>query len=140
MDVTGPEAVELRLHRDRAGRRYEAVVYSEIGEERWEFPVRPGTRILERDVAHQYYFLRDAPEGSITHTLEPRSRAWVNLEAGPWTEEEVRLGQGPVQARRVEFFSGEDRRIVWFDRVLGRVLRVEVPATGYVAERTDLVG
>jgi hypothetical protein len=28
------------------------------------------------------------------------------------------------------------RRIVWFDRV-GRVLRVEVPGRGYVADRVD---
>jgi hypothetical protein len=27
---------------------------------------------------------------------------------------------------------------VWFD-ALGRVLRVEIPSTGYVAERTDVL-
>jgi hypothetical protein len=38
----------------------------------------------------------------------------------------------------VDFTSGEERHAVWFDR-LGRVLRVEVPARGYVAERVDLL-
>ena len=138
VEVTGPEALELLLSKSRAGRRYVAVINSELGEEHREFPALAGTRVLERDVAHLYYFLRDAREGSIIPVLEPRSRARLSLETGAWTDEELRVGPGVVLARRVEFSAGEDRRTVWFDR-LGRVLRVSIPAQGYVAERTDLL-
>ena len=135
--VTGPGAMELRLA--RAGRRYIATISSEIGEERREFQAQPETRVLEQGVAHHYYFLRDLRDGRSAHVLEPRSRRQVSLVAGPRVDEEIQVGRNVVQARRVEFTSGSDRRIVWYDRQ-GRVLRVEIPAIGYMAERTDLVG
>lgn len=134
VEVEGPEAMDLRL--SLVGRRYVAVINSELGEEQREFPARPNTRILEVDVAHLYYFLRDSREGSVTPVLEPRSRGRVDLETGAWTDEELRLGQNVLQARRVDFFSGDDRRRVWFDR-LGRVLRVSIPSRGYLAERIE---
>lgn len=136
-DVEGVGAMSLRL--GLSGRRYVARILDAGGEEIREFPAAPGTRILEADVAHHYYLLRDVPEGARAPTIGPRDRSHVTLVAGPWTEERIQLGPNIVQARRVEFSAGEDRRIVWFDR-LGRVLRVSVPAKGYAAERTDLVG
>ena len=136
VEVTGVDAMALRLR--LAQRRYVAVIQSEVGEEQREFPAQADTRVLEVDVAHHYYFLRDVREGSVTPALEPRLRSHVQLSAGPPSDEELRLGQTVVPARRVEFASGEDRRIVWFDRV-GRVLRVEMPARGYVAERVDVL-
>lgn len=55
------------------------------------------------------------------------------------TDESLNISHTTVHARKVTFTAGEDHRVVWFDRQ-GRVLRVEVPAWGYVAERQDLVG
>jgi hypothetical protein len=135
--VGGPGEMELRLQ--RAGRRYVATIRSAIGEEDREFQAHTDTRVLEEDVAHHYYFLRDLRAGRSAHVLEPRTRRQVELVAGPRTEEEIRVGRNVVQARRVELAAGDDRRIVWYDRQ-GRVLRVEVPTTGYVAERSDPVG
>lgn len=135
--VTGPGAMELRLVRSQG--RYIATISSEIGEEDREFQARPETRVLEQGVAHHYYFLRALRSGHTAHVLEPRSRRQMNLVAGPPVDEEIQVGRNVVQARRVEFTSGSDRRIVWYDRQ-GRVLRVEIPAIGYTAERTDLVG
>ena len=135
--VTGPDAMELRLV--RAGGRYIATISSEIGEEDREFQARPETRVLEQGVAHHYYFLRDLRSGLTAHVLVPRSRRQVNLVVGPRVDEEIQVGRNVVQSRRVEFTSGSDRRIVWYDRQ-GRVLRVEIPAMGYMAERSDMVG
>jgi len=137
VDVEGGEPLSLRL--GLSGRRFVARIVAEIGEEIREFPAAAGTRILERDVAHLYYFLRDVGEGSVSPVLGPRDRSRSMLTAGPWTEEQIQLGPNVVEARRVEFVAGADRRIVWFDR-LGRVLRVSIPAASYLAERTDLVG
>jgi hypothetical protein len=133
--VTGPDALDLRLR--LAQRRYVAVIQSAAGEEQREFLAQPQTRVLDVDVAHHYYFLRDISEGTVTPVLEPRLRAHAELVAGAGSDDELRLGQAVVSARRVQFSSGEDRRIVWFDR-LGRVLRVEIPGRGYVADRLDV--
>lgn len=135
--VTGPDALELGLQREL--RRFRALIRSEGGEENREFPARPNTKTLDLDVAHQYYFLRDLREGETVHVLVPRERHQTTLRAGPWQEMELQLGANQVPARRVEYEMDGEERTVWFDR-LGRVLRVEVPARGYVAERTDLVG
>lgn len=137
VDVDGPDAISLRL--GVSGRRYVARIATSIGEEIREFPAAPNTRILESDVAHLYYFLRDVREGEPAPVLTPRERSRATLTAGPWSSEPIRIGPNLVEARRVEFVAGDDRRVVWYDR-LGRVLRVSVPGRDYLAERIDLVG
>ncbi|MBM4182794.1 MAG: hypothetical protein FJ207_01060 [Gemmatimonadetes bacterium] len=136
VEVVGSDAFELGLR--HTGRRYVATIHSGVGEEQREFAAAPDTRVLESDVAHLYYFLRNAAPGSTTPVIVPRERTRIELTAGTATEEDLHVGTTVVASRRVEFTSGDDRRIVWFDR-LGRVLRVEIPATGYVAERTDVL-
>jgi len=137
LKVSGVESAELSLWQD--GRRYAARFRSIEGEEEREFLARPGTHLLEAGVAHHYYFLKDAREGSRTPVLEPRTRKQVQLLASPAGEEEIRVGTVRVKARRVTFGAGDDARTVWFD-AQGRVLRVEIPTIGYVAQRLDLVG
>jgi hypothetical protein len=141
VDVDGPDAMTLRLGLSGVpgSMRYVARIVAAIGEEIREFPAAAGTRVLERDVAHLYYFLRDVREGEPAPVLAPRDRGRATLTAGPWSSEQIRIGLNVVDARRVEFVAGDDRRIVWYDR-LGRVLRVSIPARDYLAERTDLVG
>ena len=138
VSVTGAQAIDIRLARDV--HRYVATVRSAAGSEDREFQARPETRVVELGVAHHYHFLRAGRPGRPIPVLEPRSRRLITLTPGEPTEVELQLGPNLVNARRVEFASSEeDDRIVWFDRQ-GRVLRVEIPSTGYVAERTDLVG
>jgi len=135
--VSGAESMELRL--TLAGNRYVSVIRSQAGEEEHEFLAQPKTRILEKDVAHQYYFLRNVQEGGRVFVIEPRTRRQFQLVASAVTDESLNISHTTVHARKVTFTAGEDHRVVWFDRQ-GRVLRVEVPAWGYVAERQDLVG
>jgi hypothetical protein len=137
VDVDGPNALSLRL--GLSGRRYIARIVDGVGEEIREFPATAGTRLLEADVAHLYYFLKDVREGTLCPIVSPSQRTRTTLTVGAWSNEQIRLGPNVVQARRVEFSAGDDLRIVWFDR-LGRVLRVSVPGRAYLAERTDLVG
>lgn len=138
VEVTGDDAMELRLA--LSGRRYVATIRSAVGDEDREFQARPDTRILDRAVAHHHYFLRDVRVDRAAHVLEPRSRSQYTLTATNRVEEELTIGPNVVQARRVEYTSdGAHGRTVWYDRQ-GRVLRVEIPAQSYVAERTDLVG
>lgn len=137
LKVSGSEATELTLN--LAGTRYLARIRSKVGEEEREFLARPGTRVVDRDVAHQYYFLRTVREGEVAPVIEPASRRQLRLRVDAVSDDRLLIGGTAVPARRVSLGTGEDGRTVWFDRQ-GRVLRVEVPARGYVAERDDLVG
>ena len=137
LKVSGAENSELSVR--LAGRRYISRIQTEAGDEEREFLARPGTRILEEGVAHHYYFLRAVREGSATPVIEPRTRRQLQLVASAPVEEEIRVGATPVRARKVTFSAADDVRHVWFDGQ-GRVLRVEIPARAYVAERQDLVG
>lgn len=136
--VSGHEPAEIRLV--RSGRRYVATIRTSAGDEDREFQARPDTYVLELDVAHHYYFLRSLREGREGHVLVPRTRAQLTIAAGAAVTEDLRLGLNVVSARKVVFTADDgDTRVVWFDRQ-GRVLRVEIPAQRYVAERLDLVG
>ncbi len=137
LKVSGSDTAELSLV--LAGRRYVSRIRTEEGEEEREFLARPETRILEEGVAHQYYFLRNVHEGARVPVIEPRTRRQLQLVASASTDVELRIGATSVQAHRVTFSGGDADRVVWYDRQ-GRVLRLEIPARGYVAERQDLVG
>jgi hypothetical protein len=137
LEVSGSETAELSLA--LAGRRYVSRIRTQEGEEEREYLARPETRILEEGVAHQYYFLRNVREGARVPVIEPRTRRQLQLVASAPADEELRLGATSIPARRVTFSGGGAERVVWYDRQ-GRVLRIEIPARGYVAERQDLVG
>lgn len=138
VSVAGIDAMEVRLA--RAGRRYVATIRSAVGDEDREFQAQADTRVLELDVAHHYYFVRDVRADRPFHVIEPRTRRQMTLTAGAPSEQDLRIGANVVTSRLVEFTSDQgDVRRVWFDRQ-GRVLRVEIPSLRYEAQRTDLVG
>ena len=137
LKVTGFDASEIELN--LVGPRFVSSFRSAAGQEEREFSATAHTRILEQFVAHHYYFLGDVTDGTLVPVIEPRSRLAINLVAGAWVDEELLLGPNRVAARKVVFRDGEQERVVWFDRQ-GRVLRVEIPALRYVAERQDPVG
>jgi hypothetical protein len=136
VEIVGADALELGLR--RVARRYVATIRSVAGEEQREFPAAMDTRILEQDVAHFYYFLRDTEPGSVTPVIEPRARTRLQLTAGAPVAETIAVGSTSLATERVEYTDGAEVRRVWFD-ALGRVLRVEIPSTGYRAERTDVL-
>ena len=135
--VSGVDAMEGSLA--LAGNRYISEFRSAAGEEEREFLARRATHVLDVMVAHQYYFLRGVREGSTASVIEPRTRRAMDLMASVWENEEILLGPNRVPARKVTFGGGSDARTVWYDGQ-GRVLRVEIPSLGYVAERQDVVG
>ena len=121
---------------DHMGRHYSVRISSAAGEREREMPVRPGTVLLERGVAHHYWFLADAigRDGAVIAALVPRSGEQLRVQVTSVTPEAIDAGGGRVDARRVTLATGSEERSVWFDGQ-GRVLRVDVPATGYRAVR-----
>ncbi len=137
LKVAGTETAELNM--TLAGRRYVSLLRSERGEEEREFLARDDTRVLDRWVAHQYYFVRDLREGESTWIIEPGSRRQYELRATASVEETVTVAGSSIPARRLTLQGGDAERVVWFDDQ-GRVLRVEIPARSYRAVRDDLPG
>lgn len=132
-----PVPIEIMLN--ISGSRYFSRFISPQGQEEREFRAKNATRIVEHQVAHHLYFLRNLKKGSTVHVIEPRSRTDREFLVTDEQNEEIRIGRNHVTARRVIFLSSDGDRIVWFD-MQGRVLRLEIPTTGYLAIREDLVG
>lgn len=137
LKISGVETTQLNM--TLAGRRYVSILRSERGEEEREFLAREDTRVLETWVAHHYYFLRGMREGEGTWIIEPRPRRQLRLEVTGVADDAVTVAGSRVPARRVTFQGDQGTRQVWFDDQ-GRVLRLEIPHLGYVAQREDLAG
>lgn len=134
---TGAESGEVLL--SRAGRRLVARIQTASGEAQREFPVTDRTVILEREVVLLYYFLRPWSEaaGSEVSVLDPRGGGQAPMTLTPEGSEAVRMGRTSVTASRLRLESGGETRLLWIDEE-GRVLRLEIPATGFRAERRSL--
>lgn len=118
------------------GARFESRVTSDIGEQVKEYRAAPGTRILERGVAHHFHFLAPpADPGPVSvPVIVPRDGFQTQAEvilAGP---AELRIGGEMMPARHYRMRAGELRWEVWHDAE-GRVLRVAESSTGYSAVR-----
>ncbi len=133
--VTGPGATEIYVA--RTGARYMARVVSSEGEQVREFRAGPGSVLLDREVAHHYFllspFLDQGSAVSLT-VLSPQMGRQLRLTLTLLGEEEVQIGGSLYRTRHFRLEGDGDPREVWFDDQ-GRVLRMELPGTGYVAER-----
>lgn len=134
--VRGADTLEVRvLH---VGNRLRRVTVAPWGEEEQEFRASPRTMIFDPGVAHHYFvlggFLARETGDMTLHAFEPRSERedWAaDLHVG---SETITLQGEQVEATRVRIVSGDQVRTVWFDGS-GRLVRVEVPTDGFVAQR-----
>jgi hypothetical protein len=140
VEVSGDTREEIYVRAE--GRRFVANVRSDEGEQQREFRARPGSVLLERGVAHQYFVpargvlavLAAGLDLGPIPVLTPLAGELNPFELSMGDVETLRIGGQPIEAHHLSLVNGDDRREVWFDQE-GRVLRVEVPASGYVAER-----
>ena len=116
-------------------RRLYLTTVSPAGEQTREARYRDGAVVLEENVAHHYFFAGQlAREGAVLPVIVPRPLEQPSFDVGPVTAERIRVGGQEVEARRLTLTAGGVERRVWLDAE-GRVLRVEIPSTGFVAER-----
>jgi hypothetical protein len=137
--VTGAEATDVYVN--VSGNRYLSRVVSEAGEQLREYRAGPGSVLLDEDVVHHHYllgpFLQTEQVVSLS-VLSPRAARQERMTLSFWGEEEIRVGGILVQgARRYHLAGGGLPRDIWFDDQ-GRILRLEIPSLGYVAERESL--
>lgn len=118
--------------------RFSAKIASASGEQLREYVASRGAVILDDGVAHHYYFLaRRLREGQVP-ILIPRENRQVIATVTSRGEETLEIGgERPLLYRLAVQPAGGDVRHVWVD-ALNRVVRVEIPARGYLAVRTSL--
>jgi hypothetical protein len=132
--VSGDQASELSIV--LSGTRYESRMTGPEGEMEREYRAGAGTLLLEGRVAHHYFFLaRSAPRaGDRLRVILPVEGRQEAVEVRSVAREDVRLGREVVPARHFVLRFGGHERHLWVDDD-GRVLRVEIPGEGWVAER-----
>ena len=146
----GGRAVEYRLnilggaHEQitgaMAGGRFSARIVSPAGEMMREYLASDGAVVVDEGIAHQYYFLAQRA-GSTTArvpVLVPRESRQVVVTVTPSGSEALDIAGRRIDARHlIVSASGRATHEVWVDAD-GRVLRVSVPSSGFVATRTSL--
>ena len=137
--VSGTETTDIFV--SVSGNRYLARVVSLAGEQLREFRTGPGSVLLDDGVVHHHYllnpFLENDSAVSLT-VLTPRAGRQQRMTLSLVGEEEIRVGGVLISdARRFHLDGGDHPRDIWFDSQ-GRILRVEIPSQGYLAERESL--
>jgi hypothetical protein len=130
--LSGAESAEIMAQ--VTGRRLELTVRSPAGEQMREARAPAGAVLLEENVAHQYWFVAAlAREGASIPVIVPRGAAGT-LQVVSLASETVTIGGEPVAATRAGLSANGVERRLWFD-AQGRVLRLDIPSLGFVAER-----
>ena len=134
-EISGREATTIvgTLIRDRI----RLDVRSPRGDEMKEFLLRDRTAILEKHVAHQYFFawrLLGGNRAVQATVLIPRDQSQQSVTIEDWGEEPVQIDDRELVLRHIAI-GGEAgaSRHVWLDG--DKVMRVVVPETEFEARR-----
>lgn len=120
------------------GGRFSAKIVTASGEQLREYVASSGAVVLEQGVAHHYHFLAQRTHQGRVPVIVPRENRQVMATVATRGEETVTIG-----GTRATLFhlvvqpAGGDEHHVWVD-AMNRVVRVEVPARAYRAERTRI--
>lgn len=117
--------------------RFSAVTRTPRGESAREYIVTDGALILDDEIFHQYYFVARSTRTGGIPVVVPRRSAQVMMRVEEGGATTVSIGGRDLPARRLTLREpGGATRTILVD-AQGRVLQVEIPATGIVATRDD---
>jgi hypothetical protein len=131
-----------RLRGRIGGGRFSAQLKNAKGESSKEYIVSDGALILDDDIFHQYYFLvqraRGAQGSATIPVVIPRRNTQETMRIQSGANEQVRVGTTSVEARHytIQEPTGATRQ-VWAD-AQGRILKVQLDASGITATRDEL--
>lgn len=118
--------------------RFSAKIVTPSGEQLREYVASNGAVVLDEGVAHHYYFLAQRTHQGRVPVIVPRENRQVIATVTSRGEESVRVnGTSATLFHLVVQPQGGDEHHVWVD-ALNRVVRVEVPARAWRAERVTL--
>lgn len=136
IEVTGPE--KQSISGQAAGNRFRATIVSTAGEQMREYLASNGAIVLDDGVAHQYYFLAARPVDGRVPIIVPSESRQISARVSESGSSPISVAGQQLQAREIRIEpEGLSPRIIWVDDQ-GRVLRLRIPADGFVAERTRL--
>jgi hypothetical protein len=130
-EVSGDETLEVVVTR---GLRLGVWVRTPAGIQDREVRLREGAILLDDEVAHLYFFGSAMTAGATLPVIVPRGNHQAQLQVLTSSPENLTVGGQSIEARRIRLAVDGVERQVWVDAE-GRVLRVEIPSTGYLAER-----
>jgi hypothetical protein len=142
-----PAAYEVRVQGSGAeritgrvvGSRFSAQIVSPAGEAMREYLAGDGAVLIDEGVAHHYYFLARRLEATSARipVIIPRQNRQVSAQVNAGAVEKIDVGGQSIEARKLTVTPANGTlRNVWVD-VLGRVLRLEIPSSGLIAQRLD---
>lgn len=137
IEVTGAERQSIRGQ--AAGNRFRAQIVSTAGEMMREYLASDGAVVLDDGVAHQYYFLVPSVDRrDRVPVIIPRQSRQISARVSDAGTETIQIAGQGVSARRIDIEpAGMPERSVWVD-AQNRILRLRIPDSGYLAERTAL--
>ncbi len=136
VESTGPERVTVRGQ--LTGNRFRAQVISPTGESMREYLVGERAVVVDDDVTHHHHFVVAARDGVATPVIVPRLYRQVTATVREVGRENIDVAGQRVSARRISFeANGMARRTLWVDDQ-GKLLRLSIPETGFLAERLAL--
>jgi hypothetical protein len=104
-----------------------------------EYLAGEGAVLADDGVAHHYYFLAkrlDQGAGRVP-VIIPRQNRQVTATVAVAGNETLAVAGRSIEARKLSITSpGGPERIVWID-AQGRVLRMEIPSTSFLAQRVE---
>jgi hypothetical protein len=117
------------------GGRVSARIVTPTGEQLREYVASSGAVVLEDPMAHHYYFLAQRAHQGRVPIIVPRENRQVMVTVTHRGEQRLRVGDTEATLFHlvVQPVDGHERH-VWVD-ALNRVVRVDIPARGYRAER-----
>lgn len=120
------------------GGRFSAKIVTASGEQLREYVASNGAVVLDQGVAHHYSFLAQRTHSGRVPVIVPRENRQVIATVSSRGEESTRVGNTQVTLfHLVVQPQGGDEHHVWVD-ALNRVMRVEVPARAWRAERVQV--
>lgn len=142
-----PAAYEVRVQGGGAeritgrvvGSRFSAQIVSPAGESMREYLAGEGAVLVDEGVAHHYYFLARRVEAGAMRipVIIPRQNRQLTAQVAVAGSERIAVAGRSLDARKLTVTpAGAGERLVWVDPE-GRVLRVEIPGTNFVAQRVE---
>jgi hypothetical protein len=121
------------------GNRFSAQIVSAAGESMREYLAGDGAVLADDGVAHHYYFLARRFEAGAARIplIIPRQNRQVAAQVSAAGTERISVAGQSVDAHKLNVApTGAPARTVWVD-AQGRVLRLEIASSDFVAQRVE---
>lgn len=121
------------------GRRFSARIISPAGERMREYLASDGAVLVDDGMVHHLYFVARRVDGGAARipVIVPRRSRQVQARVSVDDPRPIRIGERRIEARRMTMETDDGAvRHIWADG-RGRVLRVEIPARDFSAERAE---